>query len=837
MFKKLRRFFSSSYLPPQLLPRDDTFDPFQVFEVTPEPCLVLRVTVVEGKNITKGWAGDLLDTPDPYVALKVRFTPNSTKKTRHIDNNTNPKWNETFEFYVDSKDINILDITVMDANYTYDERLGCQEYDLSQLKRDEEKEVVVSFNQGFTITLRMHVSVDKTPDLRYSLALCDEEKQFLVKRKHQVFRSLQKLLGEEHAPKSIREVPTIGILGSGGGFRAMVCLSGVIKALHNEGILDCTTFVAGLSGSAWYLSALYSHGEFPTKSPGELQDELKFSIDRSPFWLLNPHSLYRYGTSIIQKKNTGQPVSFTDFFGHMLGDTLLVKRIDAKLTDQRQKLQEGKIPFPLYTCLHVKKNVMAKVFQEWIEFTPYEVGIAKYGAFMKTENFGSKFYLGRLVKRFPEFPLHYLQGVWGSAFCILFRQLVRDQGKKDLSQAMRERAQNQREDNLQEQLEHFKIDDKDSETDASDTEDENDRLRNGAKETNGGIHSSNGVDETDESKIMIKEDINSETEQLNDGANEKMSIWSSMMMTVMRSSYFNTLSGRAASIFNPLRGLTLQYLYPISPFSPTTPSDEQEFKGTHEALSTEHKTLYLVDSGLTFNSPYPLLLRPQRGVELFLSFDFSARPSDQTPPFKEVLLAEKWALTNNVPFPPIEEIIQTQYANEPVRECYVFKHPRDPYCPIILHFVIINDKFKKFKAPGVPRTTDEEIEFGDFPIFDDPDQPYSLFNFSFTHYQFERISKLMEFNTLLYADLIKSTIADLVLRRRQTVPRPAITLADVARLKLKFCNKEAQKKLNAYVRSFSTVNQENSNNGTSSTEEKGVSPSSQSMPLNGDTPT
>lgn len=29
---------------------------------------------------------------------------------------------------------------------------------------------------------------------------------------------------------------------------------------------------------------------------------------------------------------------------------------------------------------------------------------------MDTTNFGSKFYLGRLVKRYPEFPLHYLQG-------------------------------------------------------------------------------------------------------------------------------------------------------------------------------------------------------------------------------------------------------------------------------------------------------------------------------------------------------------------------------------------------------------------------------------------
>ena len=49
---------------------------------------------------------------------------------------------------------------------------------------------------------------------------------------------------------------------------------------------------------------------------------------------------------------------------------------------------------------------------------------------------------------------------------------------------------------------------------------------------------------------------------------------------------------------------------------------------------TNLKRMYVVDGGLTFNSPYPLLLRPQRNVDLLLSFDFSARPSDSSPPFK-----------------------------------------------------------------------------------------------------------------------------------------------------------------------------------------------------------
>jgi phospholipase A2 len=58
------------------------------------------------------------------------------------------------------------------------------------------------------------------------------------------------------------------------------------------------------------------------------------------------------------------------------------------------------------------------------------------------------------------------------------------------------------------------------------------------------------------------------------------------------------------------------------------------FKQIREAFDTTMKRIFLVDSGLAFNSPYPLVLRPQRGVDLFISFDFSGRTKDNVPPFK-----------------------------------------------------------------------------------------------------------------------------------------------------------------------------------------------------------
>lgn len=37
------------------------------------------------------------------------------------------------------------------------------------------------------------------------------------------------------------------------------------------------------------------------------------------------------------------------------------------------------------------------------------------------------------------------------------------------------------------------------------------------------------------------------------------------------------------------------------------------------------------------------------------------RPTDKTLPFKELLLAEKWAYQNKVPFPPIEKQVIIEF--------------------------------------------------------------------------------------------------------------------------------------------------------------------------------
>ena len=66
---------------------------------------------------------------------------------------------------------------------------------------------------------------------------------------------------------------------------------------------------------------------------------------------------------------------------------------------------------------------------------------------------------------------------------------------------------------------------------------------------------------------------------------------------------------------------------------------------------------------------------------------------------------------------------------------------------------------------GVPRQTDEEKEFADFDIFDDPKAPYSTFKFQYSHKTFERLHQLMEFNTLMHVETIKDVIADCMVKK------------------------------------------------------------------------
>lgn len=72
-----------------------------------------------------------------------------------------------------------------------------------------------------------------------------------------------------------------------------------------------------------YMSTLYSHPDFPNKGPKDINPELMKRVSSNPLRLLLPQHITNYIQALWTKKASGQPVTFTDIFGMLIGETLI----------------------------------------------------------------------------------------------------------------------------------------------------------------------------------------------------------------------------------------------------------------------------------------------------------------------------------------------------------------------------------------------------------------------------------------------------------------------------------------------------------------------------------
>ncbi|XP_038962444.1 cytosolic phospholipase A2 epsilon isoform X8 [Rattus norvegicus] len=87
-----------------------------------------------------------------------------------------------------------------------------------------------------------------TLDVRLGFSLCQEEVEFLQKRKVAVTKALNQVLQLEEGLHE-HEVPMIAIMATGGGTRSMVSLYGHLLGLQKLNLLDCSVYLTGLSGA------------------------------------------------------------------------------------------------------------------------------------------------------------------------------------------------------------------------------------------------------------------------------------------------------------------------------------------------------------------------------------------------------------------------------------------------------------------------------------------------------------------------------------------------------------------------------------------------------------
>ncbi|XP_026559769.1 cytosolic phospholipase A2 epsilon-like, partial [Pseudonaja textilis] len=254
-------------------------------------------------------------------------------------------------------------------------------------------------------------------DVRLGYDLCSQEQEFLCKRKRIVAQALKQVLQLDYDLQD-HEVPVVAIMTTGGGTRSYTTTFGSMRALKKLNLMDCVTYMSGLSGTSWAMAHLYRDAYWSQNDLHEKIQEAKKQVTKSKLEMFTANRMKYYYQQLTQRKQEGYPITFIDLWGLIIEYLLNDGKDNHRLSEQKESLINGQNPLPIYVTINIKDKYSTQDFKEWLEFTPYEVGFLKYGAFVHPEDFGSEFFMGHLIKKLPETRMCYLHGMWSSIFSL-----------------------------------------------------------------------------------------------------------------------------------------------------------------------------------------------------------------------------------------------------------------------------------------------------------------------------------------------------------------------------------------------------------------------------------
>ncbi|XP_062824209.1 cytosolic phospholipase A2 zeta [Anolis carolinensis] len=566
---------------------------------------------------------------------------------------------------------------------------------ISELPLGKEVELTVPLGQGQVVDLTVKAEERKSPfdmEVRLGSGLSRGERNFLERRKEINANTLKKLFDLQVAPKK-DQVPVVAVVASGGGMRAMTGCYGNLFGLQQLGFLDVLTYLCGISGSTWCISTLYKNFHW---SKNNLQDAISNAQNiatRSKVGAFSAEQLAYYFQELIAKEKEGKSATLVDLWGLIIEYILNNKKDPTKLSDQQEAVKWGQNPYPIYAAQNVRTNVKSREFTEWCEFTPYEFGFYKYGAFICTEDYNSKFFMGFLLEKHEEPRICFLQGIWASAFAANIEDIWEETMALNVN-----------------------------------------------------------FTESVKGAIKIVDELWG-SQSLDSSLRQTQMIMPGGAFTQLFYSLFKSRITTGEN-FNFLQGLYLHKDY-------TNDKEFVAWKETHldavpNQLTPGEKSLHLVDGAFAINSPFPLVLQPERDVDIILSFDYSWKS-----PFEVLHQAQMYCEERGIPFP---HITVTDNDRKNPKECYVFLNADNPKAPIVVHFPLVNKTFKKYKAPGVKREP-EEMSFADFHLYTD-DSPYGSTKLTYEPMEFDRLLQLSCYNVMNNKDAILKAL-HLAMKRRK----------------------------------------------------------------------
>ncbi|KAL9131597.1 MAG: hypothetical protein Q9217_000485 [Psora testacea] len=304
----------------------------------------------------------------------------------------------------------------------------------------------------------IHPEIKSNAEVRIGKYLCAEELAFLQRRKRRTTQALARYLDIPEAEINPQDVPTIAVCGSGGGLRALVAGAASYLSAQEDGLFQCATYTAGVSGSCW-LQTLYNStlgGRRHDRVISHLKQRLGTHIAYPPSFLelLTRAPTNKFILSGTVERLKGDPKAgfgLVDVYGLLLATRLLIPKdelsvndSDLKLSEQRKYLLHGDHPLPIYTAVRheipleeqktdkerakgeasgaAKEKAKQEAWFQWFEFTPYELWCEEFDAGIPSWSVGRHFRNGRTVPLenglcLPELRIPFLLGIWGSAFC------------------------------------------------------------------------------------------------------------------------------------------------------------------------------------------------------------------------------------------------------------------------------------------------------------------------------------------------------------------------------------------------------------------------------------
>ncbi|XP_044127827.1 cytosolic phospholipase A2 zeta isoform X2 [Bufo gargarizans] len=436
--------------------------------------------------------------------------------------------------------------------------LGKGSVQLSSLPKGPETDIDLLLSKNHIVNMSMtKEECYQELDIRLEFELSHGERDFLKKRKDIIAQSLKNALDLNTVPD---EVPVAAVLGSGGGARAMTSFYGSLQGLQDLKLLDSITYLSGVSGSTWCMSMLYEDPDWSNKDLKEQINRAEISMTSSKSGAFSAERIKHCTQELMALEQDGYKVNFSDLWGLVLEYFLHQKDNPARLSDQQNSVLRGQNPYPIYAGVNVRVNINGGDFAEWCEFTPHEVGFPKYGAFIRTEDFGSEFFMGHLIYRRKEPKICFLQGVWGSAFAANLDEIW-------------------------------------------------------ARASGTGIRWLNSLTDVirvidDCRKLHFPDPTQLQTRLVMPGG-----IVSNIFQDFFKSRF------TAGELYNFTRGLYLYKDYMEEREFVAWKGNHLDAFPNH--LTPMEENLYLVDGGFSINSPFPLVLQSERNVDIIFSFNYS----------------------------------------------------------------------------------------------------------------------------------------------------------------------------------------------------------------------